>query len=344
MIFMKTTVSHEPPSPAAVSGALVCGTDLSPRSDDAIEVAAGLARRLAAPLVLAHAVHLPRALLRDATATRWIVANRKRSLRTVAEEVRAPDLEVIERVLIGRPDEMLAEAAATEQARMIVVSAARNGVLERGFRRSVAKRTARRATSPTLILRGSEPWRAWLRGERPLKVFVCFAFTGACEAALRWVKQLAAAGPLEVVLGCLNHGVDAHLPIEAVATALLEMEPRSVVTEPARDMNARAHAALQNLSVRYRMETPRGRTSVCLVEMATDEGADLIVTGSNRDRGFQPLWRGSVSRGVLGRASTSVAVVRLPRTNGRAFFRQSVLPQTRGQQMTSSPEAVVLQH
>jgi nucleotide-binding universal stress UspA family protein len=45
--------------------------------------------------------------------------------------------------------------------------------------------------------------------------------------------------------------------------------------------------------------------------MATDEGADVLVVGTHQRRGMDRLWHGSVSRGVLGLAPTSVACVPL---------------------------------
>ncbi|MGB7839369.1 MAG: hypothetical protein WBL40_14785, partial [Terrimicrobiaceae bacterium] len=43
---------------------------------------------------------------------------------------------------------------------------------------------------------------AWGRGDRPLKLFVSFDFSGAAEAGLRWVEGLLAAGAFEAGSGC----------------------------------------------------------------------------------------------------------------------------------------------
>ena len=69
---------------------------------------------------------------------------------------------------------------------------------------SVAEHAAMRAPVPTLVVRSALPFEAWARGERPLKIFAAFDFTGTAEAALRWIKGLVAAGPCEVVVGYVD--------------------------------------------------------------------------------------------------------------------------------------------
>ena len=57
---------------------------------------------------------------------------------------------------------------------------------------------------PTLVVRSAVPFEAWASGERPLKIFAAFDFTGTSEAALRWIKGLLAAGPCELVVGYVD--------------------------------------------------------------------------------------------------------------------------------------------
>lgn len=286
---MKPFPVQKPASPPVAIGPVVSGTDFSPAAGDGVAVAADIARNLGASLILAHVLKLPHALRRDAKASRWVVASRKRFLRTATEEVRAPGLEVIDTVRTGHTHKVLAETAAAERARMIVLGSPYRRIFARfpGF--GVAKKLIGHATTPTLILRATHTFRAWLQGERPLRVLVCFNFTPACDAALRWVKQLAAAGPLDVVVGRIGPPSDA------------------------RDMDVitRTRATLGELPVRYRTAAPSGRTASGLVRFSNEENADLIVAGTKRERGLRRLWRRSVAGGILNRARTSVAIVPL---------------------------------
>jgi hypothetical protein len=70
-------------------------------------VAAEVAHRLGVPLALAHAVEMPRTLRRDAKASRWLVANRKRTLHEAAVPLSEKGLKVEEAVRPGPADETL---------------------------------------------------------------------------------------------------------------------------------------------------------------------------------------------------------------------------------------------
>ena len=86
------------------------------------------------------------------------------------------------------PDVELAELASRLDARLLVVgSLGRRS--DEWLLGSMAEHAAERAPVPTLVVRSAAPFEAWARGERPLKIFVAFDFTGAAEAALRWIEE-----------------------------------------------------------------------------------------------------------------------------------------------------------
>jgi len=316
---MKTKSTQKPASVSAVTGGIgiLCGTDFSAAADVAVDVATDLARRLDAPLTLAHAVELPHALKRDAKATRWLTPIRKRWLRETAEASRKRGVEVLESVSVGRADEVLVEKAAADRARMIVISSLGDRRPGKWLLGSVAERTAGGAKTPTLVLRNAEPMRAWLRGKRPLKVFVCFNFTASAELALRWTKALTTVGPCEVVLGYVNNPVDDYMRVGASGRIPFDGNPPEVLAILERDMKERARAHFGDAPARCRIEDHPGRTDERLVEMAKEEGADLIVVGSRQYDGLQRLWNTSVSRSLLSNSATSVAIVPLAAAKGR---------------------------
>lgn len=278
---MKTNPEKNPASAFNATSPIVCGTELSFRDDVSLEVSAALARRFSAPLVLAHAVELPRAVLRDAEVFRWIMARRKRSVHRVAAHLRGKKFPVGERVDLGRPAVFLAETAAAEPARLIVVGSLRHHRWERWLGTGVARLTTARAMTPTLVLRETKRLLAWLRGERPLKVFACFAGTTACTGALRWIRQLADAGPLDVVLGSVGRS----------------------------DAVARLHELSGGIPVRHRVVSRTKRVGARLLDMAAEEGADLIVVGATRPRGWKRMLHRSVAAGLVRRSDVSVVVV-----------------------------------
>src|SRR4051812_24876017 len=158
---MKTKSAQKLTSASTVTGGVLCGTDFSAAAELALDVSTDFARRVDEPLILAHALELPRALKGDVRATRWLAASRKRSLREMGEGSRQRGVEVLERVGLGRADEVLLQTADSEKARMIVVSSRRDRRPARWLRRSVVERIAGRGQIPTLMLRNAEPVRAW---------------------------------------------------------------------------------------------------------------------------------------------------------------------------------------
>jgi nucleotide-binding universal stress UspA family protein len=161
------------------------------------------------------------------------------------------------------------------------------------------------------MLREAEPVRGWLRGERPLKVFVAYNFSATADAALRWVKQLTRVGPCEVVLGYVNQPIEDHLRIGARGPLPFGENPPEVLSVLERDMKARARTLLGDVPVSCRVTPDTGRTYVRLAQLAREENADLIVAGARQYRGLQRWRHGSVSRALLKKSPVSVAVVPL---------------------------------
>lgn len=311
------------PVPKAVpstptSGGVLCGTDFSPSGDTAVEIATALARKMAVPLTLAHALELAGTFASDEKAVRWLTENRQKGLRKEADVARKSGVSVHEHLAAGRADEMLVKLAKTEKPRLIVLSSLGRRRAGQWLLGSVAERTAERASVPTLILRDATPLRSWVRGRRTLKVFVCFNFSASAEIALRWVKQLMEIGPCEVVLGYVNSPVDDFLRVGAGGPIPFDGNPNEVLAILERDLKERARTHLDGAPARCRVEDHVGRTDKRLAEMAKEEGADLIVTGSRQYAGVQGWWQASVSRGLLSHAGTSVAVVPLAAAKGRS--------------------------
>lgn len=313
---MKNKPAKNPALLSPVTGGILCGTDFSRAADVAVDVATEMASRLGAPLSFAHALELPHALKGEAKAVRWLTGIRKRRLRKIAESRRKRGVAVRESVTVGRADEVLVRMAAAENARMIVVSSLGDRRPGKWLLGSVAERTAANAGAPVLVLRNADSLRSWLHGKRSLKIFVCYNHTASADAALAWTRSLMAIGPCEVVLGYINSPIDDYVRIGAPGRLPFDGNPPEVLAILERDMRARARAQLGSEPARCRIEDHLGRTEARLAEMAKEEGADLIVAGSRQHRGFRRLWNSSVSRGLLGRSTMSVAIVPLAAAKG----------------------------
>ena len=289
---------------AGATGVL-CGTDFSPAAVQAANVAAALARRLQMPLELVHATAIP------------ADPQPREKLSAEAGRLRQQETVVRDLLLSGNADEELVRRAKPATCRMVVVSSLGKRGAARWLLGSVSERTAERAPVPTLVVRDAAPLEAWTRGERPLKVFVAFNFTATSEAALRWVKELLAIGPCDIVIGLINGVPEQRARLGGTGPLPLENNPPEVQAILERDLTARATELLGSGSFRTRIEANWGRPDVRLAEMAKEERADLIVVGSHQFQGFERMWHTSASRGLLQGAAMSVAVVPLAHPKSR---------------------------
>lgn len=310
---MTTDSSKKPPCATSTRDRhILCGTDFSPEAEQAAEAAAVIARKLGAPLVLAHAIEVPHLGASRAEFLKWMTASRGSELRKQVDGLRESGVEVEMRAPAGRADEVLCELAEKKEPRLIVLaSQRRRGAVDRWLLGSVIERTAQRALTPTLVVRDAATLAAWARGERPLKVFVCFNFTATSQAALRWVKGLRAIGPCEVVVGYVNWPFDEYVRLGGAGPLPFDGNPPEVQSVLERDVRMRASEVLGKMPFRLRVEANWGRPDIRLAEMAKEEAADLLVVGSHQYQGFERLWHTSASRGLLHEAPMNVAIVPL---------------------------------
>ncbi|MBL9190161.1 MAG: universal stress protein [Opitutaceae bacterium] len=287
------------------SACVLCGTDFSPSANSAANAAAALAKRLGARLDLLHVAALPT----DPRTVEKLEAEAAR-LRQLGAEVKA-------NVINGLPDEELVARAEARACQLMVVASLGKRATERWVLGSVSERAAERSPVPTLVVRDGASIEAWARGERPLKVFVAFNFTLTSDAALNWVKELQAIGACEVIVGYVDWPPEERTRLGGEGPLPLTGNPAHVQAVLERDLRVRAEGQLGTDSFRVRVEANWGRADVRLAEMAREEGADLVVVGSHQYRGFERMWHGSVSRGLLHGSVTNVVVVPLAAAHER---------------------------
>ncbi len=291
---------------------IICGTDFSKPAEQAANAAAALAARLEETLVLVHSIEGAGLGAFSPKVFDALSAHVGEQLQAEAGRLRALGPTVKAELLTGPPDEALVKLARPRATRLIVVSSLGRRAPGRWLLGSVSERTAESAAVPTLVVRDAAPFVAWARGERALKVFVALDFSVSAEAALRWVKELKRIGPCEVIAGHVNWptterarlGLDGPLPLTEnppVAQQVLE-----------RDLRARVSEFLGDAAARVRVVPNWGRADAALIEMAREEKADLLVTGTHQHHGLERLADPSVSRGLLHHAPMSVACVPTP--------------------------------
>jgi len=317
---MKAKTTQKPRRSGTTAGRrILCGTDFSENAGEAAAVAAALGKQLKEPVALVHAVEKPYLLSPGAEVMKWLMSSRRKSLAQEAERLRKTGANVHETISYGPADEVLVDLANKGQTRMLVVASQGRRGVERWFLGSISERTAERAKVPTLVVRKGSAFAAWIRGDRPLKVFVAFNFTSTSEAAVHWIEELQAIGPCEVVVGYVAEPPAQQTPLGNASSLPhfgLSPEGRALLE---RNLKERVTDLLGPTPFRARLESNWSRPESRLAELAQEEGADLLVLGSHQYHGFERLWHSSVSRGLLHRATMSVAVVPWATLKNRAI-------------------------
>jgi nucleotide-binding universal stress UspA family protein len=290
--------------------AIICGIDFSESSTRAANVAAVIAGRRKEPLHLVHCLaDWEENVFSDETDALAAIA--RRTLDKEAEKLRASGVEVHTHVEMGAPDSVLIPFARRHSATLLVFGATgRNKADGQPVGRS-ADRIAQKSDVPALVVRDPEPFEAWAKGERPLRVLVGLDFNLVTDAAWRWALDLGRVGPTETIgtfaywppqefqrlgLGGARSYVDRDPEVEKVI--LRELQERFTGGAPGR--------------VKLRAEPTIGKPADHLLSVSTEEEADLIVVGSHQRSKIAHLWEGSVSRGVLHYARGSVACIPPP--------------------------------
>jgi len=306
---------------------IVCGTDFSENATQAELVAAAIAERLGTPLELVHALEPAAdldATVRDAATN--LSLRRLGERRELLSKGRALDART--RAVAGSPDEVLLDVAREVGAELIVVSSLGLRKQHRWLLGSVAERVAQSSPIPVLVVRHAESLEAWARGAKPLRVMVGIESTSVSKAALRWVVALGAIGPCEIVVTHVawppgEHerlGTHGHMPLDH-----LRPEVREALVRDLRSFIAGVPGA-ENLTLQ--VSPGLGRTDAHLALLAEQARVDLLVVGTHQRALAARFWQGSVSRGVLHRATSNVACV--PRSGSEQesiqTFRRVLVP------------------
>jgi nucleotide-binding universal stress UspA family protein len=288
---------------------IVCGTDFSQAAVEAVDIAAAMAKRLGAKLVLIHVDEFRGLAAVDPTLFEAALSQRRAELDREAARLRKTGIVVEEKLLSGSAYDELVTAAIESKGRLLVVGAVGHGLPRRLLVGSVAERTAETSPIPTLVVRPGSRLASWIRGEHPLKVLVGYDFSEAGDAALRWVNEMQSIGPCETSVVHIDwppeeaHRLGYHGPLP------LTENPEDIQNFLERDLAERVEMFLPRDKVTITVEPGWGHPEGYLFELASRQHVDLVVVGTHRRHGLGRLRFGSVSRTVLHHATVPVAVV-----------------------------------
>ena len=259
---------------------ILCGTDLLPKSDSALERAGILADRLSAQLILVHAFthaepysrleeelkHAGQQLRLRATPPRW-------------HHRIAPEFQV----RTGSPVQVLVEAARDLEPELIVLGSHRRRFTPNALAGTIAERVVKQVDCPVLVVRRM-PWRAY---RRVLLIVDC------ADAK----EVVAAAGRLMLDPTAVSAAASAHDSL--CETAVLETEP-----EPA--------VAVANTSASGASELALIQESSITSDAAREierSSPDLLILGAGRRGWFRRMFQVEAVNRVLAIRGSDVLLV-----------------------------------
>jgi nucleotide-binding universal stress UspA family protein len=288
---------------------VLCGIDFSESSAKAAEVAVGIASRLKLSLYLVHALPDWAEDVHGDEKPGILTAIRL-ALEKEAERLRNRDAEVRVRLELDPPEESLIRVAREESAKLLVFGATGRGRAGGQPVGRTADRLAQQSRVPVLVVRSVEPFTSWIGGEKLLRVVVGLDFNLVSDEAWSWTQELARVGPVQVV-GVHLYSLPNEFHRLGLSGIRSYVEPDPEVDRVLRRELEDRFQARCGASIQLRLQPSIGSLSDQLLSIASEVKADLVVIGSHQRSAIGRLWEGSVSRGVIHHAQSSVACIPL---------------------------------
>ncbi len=287
----------------APRGPILLATDLSARSDRALDRAIQLARQFNVPLLAVHVLSPPHSLSLAApvpVAVGPLVEQAEaRLLRDIEPLVEG--VKVAVRVYTGDPAERLRQVADEEKCALIVTGVARDETLGRMLLGTTVERLVRETSQPVLVVKQ--------RARAPYQdAVVATDFSPASRWALR--AALAVLPPQALTL---FHAFE--LPRGPLRDTGPDSETakgfQRMAEESAMDfMNATPELADRP---QPRIQVAAGRPERVVIEYVRQTRAHLLVAGTQGAGALAGVLLGSVAEALLDRSPCDIMVVRQPR-------------------------------
>ncbi len=299
-------------APAEAAMTIACATHFTDSSNEAVHVAAKLAKRTGQRLVIATV--LPALQFTDALGGRR-EADVTTKLEATALPLRGDGVEVDTLVLHGALDTAMSRLCDVTSAQLLLVGDSTHRPFS-SFFGTPADRLAYELSVPMLMVRSARPFDAWAAGEGPLKVMLAIDHTWSSAVARDWIERLAAYGPIDLVA---THvwSPDEEYTRRGLKTSSNPADHEGLAAELRNETEAALRILPSNVKHRIHLELGRGHIAQRLVDVAAAERVDLVVLGTHPQQGLVGLLS-SVSHEVLNKALMSVAFI--PEKSGSKEF------------------------
>ncbi|MGH7233210.1 MAG: universal stress protein [Nitrospiraceae bacterium] len=272
-------------------------TDFSSCADHAEAYVAFLAKAYGATVTVVHVLEIYEGMY--VTTIQDHSETDKRLADTVRRLTQPPVLATSQQ-RAGIPDVVICEAAAEDQADLIMLGTHGRTGLQHILLGSTAERVLTIAPCPVMTVREPKGRITCTHVVVPIDLSGC-SFD-ALEYGIQIAKDLGAALTLLHVLEPTSYGID--LTFEHAA----EGNKRAVTSQLASVVNTiRSHGVSAQEVIRGGVPTD------AILEFIRTSDCDLIVMGTHGRRGIAHVMRGSVAEAVLRRAPCPVLAVKIPK-------------------------------
>lgn len=275
---------------------LILATDLAPRSDRAFDRAINLARRWNSQLLIVHAVEERSSFGDEPTWRRGAdpVETARRKLQFDYPGWEGIDTAI--EVRVGKPQDIVLEAAARENTDLIITGIAREDIYGRDQLGDLVPALAKHAPSPVLVVKKRI-------ATAPRRVVVASDLTDASHAALDLALGLFGPGRLT-----LFNAFD--IPYRGLAgdKDALERSMRPGVLEECKAVLI--DAAGGSAAAQVEIIAELGAPAPILAKLVADRDIDLVVTGTYGHTGLMDVLLGSTAMEIMAEVSCDVLVAR----------------------------------
>ncbi|CAD5108709.1 universal stress protein [Zestomonas carbonaria] len=281
---------------------LLVATDLSSRSDRAVQRAALLAKRFGCEWTLVHVIDddTPRRLIeRQKIDAQELLEDRVEGLALIAGQRPRVMVEV------GPVEQTINEIAVGTGSELLVLGTHRKSLLREIFIGTSAERIIRSSRLPVLRVAsgGEDEYR---------KVLLAADMSANSAHAIQTSRALGLLGDSELHV---VHVFEAF----AKGEILMSAAEASIVATATREAKAQAEAELSQFLAQQQLDLPAGQVhveegfSVIELKRSIEElDPDLVVIGTHGRSGFKKLMLGSVAETLLGEVERDILCVPMP--------------------------------
>jgi nucleotide-binding universal stress UspA family protein len=265
---------------------ILVATDLSARSDRAVDRAIALAGQMQCPVTVAHVVETKG---RKETNRAAIEEQLRETLPDAGRDVRIALLE-------GSPPEALAQEAEAISARLIVAGVARYNEIRDYFLGTAIDHLVRKAAAPVLVIK-QRARKAYRR------IIVPVDLSNSSKPALKLAASLFPEAHITVL-----HAYDIGFEGSGTPDHVLDETRSQNEAELADFLASPELAGLREASVETRVV--KGGTEACMAEAIDELRPDLVILGTQGSGGLRLLTTGSKANSMLSWIEVDTLVVR----------------------------------